>query len=156
MNLLKIAIAAFSATNVMTTFSYLISARFKRLFKEPVILNFILEEGIGINLKGTWQKIAGWIAHYAIGFAMVVCYEAIWRYTAIGFGFVSGTVLGVVSGLIGIACWKAIYQTSIHHNVSRRAYYIQLFAAHIIFALAVVVAFKIFKYDPISKIEPYL
>lgn len=55
MNLLKIAIAAFSATNIMTTFSYLLSANFKKLFKEPVMMNFILE-GIGIELKGRWHK----------------------------------------------------------------------------------------------------
>jgi len=36
MNLLKLVIAAFSATNLMTTFSYLLSANYKKLFKEPV------------------------------------------------------------------------------------------------------------------------
>jgi len=87
MNLLKIAIAAFSATNVMTTFSYLLSASYKKLFKEPVMLNFILE-GVGINLKGKAHKLAGWIAHYIIGFALVICYELIWRYTAVEFGFI--------------------------------------------------------------------
>jgi len=50
MNLLKIFIAAFSATNIMTTFSYLLSTNYKKLFKEPVMMNFILE-GIGIHLK---------------------------------------------------------------------------------------------------------
>ncbi|TRW23814.1 hypothetical protein FMM05_11665 [Flavobacterium zepuense] len=155
MNLLKIFIAAFSATNIMTTFSYLLSATYKRLFKEPVMMNFVLE-GIGIRLKGRWNKIGGWIAHYIIGFAIVISYEAVWRYTSVKFGFVSGIIMGVITGLIGIMCWRAIYLTSIHEDVSRRSYYIQLFFGHIIFACAVVIAFKIFKYDPISKIEPYL
>jgi len=155
MNLLKIFIAAFSATNIMTTFSYLLSATYKRLFKEPVMMNFVLE-GVGIHLKGRWHKIGGWIAHYIIGFAIVISYEAIWRYTSVKFGFVSGIIMGVLTGLIGIMCWRAIYLTSIHEDVSRRSYYIQLFFGHIIFACAVVIAFKIFKYDPISKIEPYL
>jgi len=56
MNLLKIAIAAFSATNIMTTFSYLLSASYKKLFKEPVMLNFILE-GMGIYLKGNGTSL---------------------------------------------------------------------------------------------------
>ncbi len=155
MNFYKIFIAAFSATNVMTTFSYLLSGCFKKLFKEPVMLNFILE-GIGIDLKGRWHKAGGWIAHYLIGLVMVFCYEALWRYTVIPFGFLSGMLYGMVSGLVGIACWWAIYHTSIHYDVSKRSYFIQLFFGHIIFALAVVIAFKIFKYDPISKIEPYL
>lgn len=155
MNLLKITIAAFSATNIMTTYSYLLSECFKKLFKEPVMMDFILK-GIGINLKGRWHKVGGWVAHYVIGLIMVLCYETLWRYTIIPFGFVSGIVFGITSGLIGVACWHSIYKTSIHDNVSRRSYYIQLFTGHIIFAMAVVIAFKIFKYDPISKIEPYL
>ena len=155
MNLLKIAIAAFSATNIMTTFSYLLSAGYKKLFKEPVMMDFILE-GVGIHLRGKWHKIGGWIAHYLIGFAIVFSYEAIWRYTIVKFGFVSGIILGIISGLIGIACWNAIYATKIHDNVSCRSYYIQLFFGHVIFACAVVIAFRIFRYDPISRIEPYL
>ena len=155
MNLLKIFIAAFSATNIMTTFSYLLSTNYKKLFKEPVMMNFILE-GIRIHLKGKGHTVGGWIAHYIIGFALVISYELIWRYTAVEFGFVSGIIFGIVSGFIGIMCWRAIYLTSIHEDVSRRSYYIQLFFGHILFAIAVVIAFKIFKYDPISKIEPYL
>jgi hypothetical protein len=87
---------------------------------------------------------------------MVICYELVWRYTVVQFGFVSGILFGIVSGVIGITCWRAIYLTSVHDDVSRRSYYIQLFFGHIIFACAVVIAFKIFRYDPISKIEPYL
>lgn len=155
MNLLKIFIAAFSATNVMTTFSYLLSARYKKLFKEPVMMNFILE-GFGLHLKGRWHKVGGWIAHYIIGLFMVFIYESLWRYSVIKFGFVSGILFGIASGIIGIACWHGIYSSSVHDNVSRRSYYIQLFFGHILFAVVVVIAFKIFKYDPLSKIEPYL
>ncbi|RYF09250.1 MAG: hypothetical protein EOO42_24120 [Flavobacteriales bacterium] len=155
MNLLKIAIAAFSATNMMTTFSYLLSASYKKLFREPVMMDFVLK-GIGIKLVGKWHKIGGWIAHYIIGLLLVICYELIWRYTALKFGILTGIIFGIASGLIGIACWHALYATSIHDNVSRRSYYIQLFFGHIIFAVVVVIAFKIFRYDPLSKIEPYL
>jgi len=139
----------------MTTFSYLLSAGFKKLFREPVMMTYILK-GFGIRLTGKWHKVGGWLAHYFIGLIMVLCYEALWRYTGISFGFLSGIIFGVVSGLIGIAIWRAIYLTSIHDDVSRRSYYIQLFFGHIIFACAVVIAFKIFKYDPVSKIESYL
>jgi hypothetical protein len=155
MNLLKLAIAAFSATNIMTTFSYLLSASYKKLFKEPVMMDFILE-GLGINLKGKLHKIGGWIAHYIIGFVLVIIYESIWRYTSIKFGILSGIIFGICTGLVGIFCWRAIYITSMHEDVSPRSYYIQLFFGHIIFAFVVVIAFRIFNYDPISKIHTYL
>src|SRR5688572_17576195 len=132
MNLLKLAIAAFSATNLMTTFSYLLSASYKKLFREPVMMDFILK-GIGICLKGKWHKVGGWIAHYIIGFALVITYESIWRYTFVRFSMVSGIIFGVCTGILGIISWHAIYRTSIHEDVSPRSYYIQLFFGHIIF-----------------------
>lgn len=107
MNLLKIMIAAFSATNIMTTYSYLVSISFKKLFKEPVFLNFVLE-GAGIRPKGLWKKFSAWLAHYLIGFAFVLIYEAIWRYTEIEFGFISGICFGIVSGLVGVSSWPFV------------------------------------------------
>lgn len=154
MNFLKIMIAAFSATNIMTSFSYLISVSFKKLFKEPVMLNFILE-GAGINLKGRVKKVSGWFAHYLIGLAFVLVYEAVWHYTVVPFGFVSGIAFGIVSGFVGISCWRLIYRLPDNKpHVPSREYAIQLFLGHIIFAVAVVVAFKIFNYDPLSYIYP--
>ena len=152
MNLLKIMIAAFSATNIMTTYSYLVSIGFKKLFKEPVFLNFVLE-GAGIRPKGRWKKFSAWLAHYLIGFAFVLIYEAIWRYTDIEFGFISGICFGIVSGLVGVSSWRLCYRLPDGKpHVPSKEYAIQLFFGHIIFAVAVVVAFKIFKYDPLSYI----
>lgn len=155
MNILKLLIAAFSATNIMTTYSYLISISFKKLFKEPVMLNFVLE-GVGITPKGKWKKFSGWLAHYLIGFAMVLVYEMIWHYSDIEFGFVSGIVFGIVSGFVGVACWRLTYRLPDGNPYIRsKEYAIQLFFGHVIFAVAVVVAFKIFKYDPLSYINPF-
>lgn len=152
MNLLKIMIAAFSATNIMTTYSYLVSISFKKLFREPVFLNFVLE-GAGISPKGKWKKFSAWLAHYLIGFAFVLIYEAIWRYTDIKFGFVSGICFGIVSGLVGVSSWRLCYRLPDGKpHVPSKEYAIQLFFGHVIFAVAVVVAFKIFKYDPLSYI----
>lgn len=106
MNLLKIAIATFSATNFMAAFSYLMATCFKKLFHEPVMMYFALKS-LGIELKCRLNKAAGCFAHYAIGFAMAICYESLWRYTAIDFGFLSGILFGMASGLIGIAGGKS-------------------------------------------------
>ncbi len=138
----------------MTTYSYFVSISFKKLFKEPIMLNFILD-GAGISLKGRWKKIGGWLAHYCIGFAFVLLYESIWRYTDVKFGFASGALFGFVSGFIGIAFWWLSYRLPDGNpHIPSKHYAIQLFVGHIIFAIAVVVAFKIFKYDPLSYIYP--
>ncbi len=152
MNFYKILIAAFSATNIMTTFSYLVSISYKELFKEPVMLNFILE-GAGISLKGRLKKFSGWFAHYLIGVAFVLVYESIWHYTNVEFGFISGIVFGIISGLIGVSCWRLTYRLPDGNpHVPSKEYALLLFFGHIIFAIAVVVAFKIFNYDPLSYI----
>jgi hypothetical protein len=152
MNVFKIMIAAFSATNIMTTFSYIISLSYNRLFKEPVMLNFILDN-MGITLKGKWKKAGGWLAHYIIGFFFALIYETLWRYTGIKFGWLSGIAFGIASGVVGIIGWHIIYRLPDEKPVAHlREYYLQLFFAHIIFACAVVIAFKIFDYDPLSHL----
>lgn len=152
MNLLKIMIAAFSATNIMTTYSYLVSISFKELFREPIMLNFILD-GAGINLKGRFKKFSAWLAHYLIGLAFVLIYEAVWRYTNIEFGFTSGICFGIISGLIGVSAWRLCYRLPDgKRHVPSKEYAIQLFFGHVIFAVAVVIAFKIFNYDPLSYV----
>jgi len=153
MNFYKILIAAFSATNIMTTFSFIVSISFKKLFREPVMLNFILD-GAGISLKGRVKKIAGWLAHYLIGLAFVLVYESVWHYTDVEFGFLSGLVFGIISGFIGVSCWRLTYRLPDgNRQVPSKEYGIQLFFGHIVFAIAVVVAFKIFDYDPLSHIS---
>lgn len=152
MNIYKLLIAAFAATNVMTTFSYLVSISFKKLLKEPVMLVYILD-GAGVRLKGRWKIAAGWLAHYCIGFFFVIIYESMWRYTNIGFGWLSAILFGIVSGFFGVLCWWLIY--TLPNKTPEgpvKIYYAILFSAHIIFAVAVVIAFKIFDYDPLSKI----
>lgn len=152
MNLLKIMIAAFSATNIMTTYSYLVSISFKELFREPIMLNFILD-GAGINLKGRLKKFSAWLAHYLIGLAFVLIYEAVWRYTNIEFGYTSGICFGIISGLIGMSAWRLCYRLPDgKRHVPSKEYAIQLFFGHVIFAVAVVIAFKIFSYDPLSYV----
>jgi len=152
MDMYKIMIAAFSGTNIMTGFSFLLSLSYKELFKEPVMLNYILH-GIGVELKGKWKKAEAWIAHYVIGLFFVIIYEALWQYTNIKFGWLSGIVFGAASGAFGILCWHFIYRLPDHKpKAPMKEYYLPLILAHIVFASVVVVAFKIFAYDPLGKI----
>ncbi|HEX8270458.1 MAG TPA: hypothetical protein VF581_11255 [Flavobacterium sp.] len=152
MDFLKIAIAAFSATNIMTTFSYLLSVTYDRLFKEPVLLNYILDQ-IGICPKDKWKGIAGWLAHYVVGLVFVTIYQIVWLFTDMKFGWLSAIILGAISGVVGILGWRLMFRLPDKKpNVPLHDYYVQLFFAHIVFACAVVVAFKIYEYDPVSHL----
>ena len=104
------------------------------------MLNFILD-GAGVKLTGRLKKFSGWLAHYLIGFAFVLVYETIWHYTDVEFGFLSGIIFGVISGFVGIACWRMIDGLpNGNPHISSKEYAIQLFFGHVIFAVAVVVA----------------
>ncbi|HEU0137456.1 MAG TPA: hypothetical protein VFQ50_09200 [Flavobacterium sp.] len=128
MDILKVLIASFSATNIMTTFSYLLSVTYGKLFKEPVLLNFILD-GVGVSLKGRWKKAGGWFAHYIIGVLFVFAYEAIWLYTGVVFSWGSGLIFGAVSGFVGIIGWQTIYLLPRQKpDVPLHDYYLQLFS----------------------------
>jgi uncharacterized membrane protein YeaQ/YmgE (transglycosylase-associated protein family) len=156
MDWLKVAIGAFSATNIMTAFSYLISYHFKILFKEPVLLNYILKSR-NLTVPGRFEKITGWFAHYIIGFLFVAMYETIWHYTKIEFGWISGIVFGVVSAFVGMLGWKIMYHLPDKKpDVPLKEFYLQLFAAHVVFAVVVVCAFKIYEYNPLAHIEASL
>jgi hypothetical protein len=153
MDIPKILIAAFSATNIMTTFSYLISKTYDKLFLEPVLLNYILKS-VNVCLKGRWAKFSGWLAHYIIGVFFVVIYYLVWRYTSLKFGWISAIVLGVASGIVGILGWRLIYKLPDKKPAAPLAeYYVQLFFAHVVFACAVVLAFKIIDYDPVAHLD---
>lgn len=144
MDILKILIATLAATTAMTAFSYLLSEAFQKLFKEPVLLNYVLELS-GIKLGDRSLGAAGWLLHYIIGLIFVITYYLIWTYTNIRLSWVSGVVFGCISGIIGILGWVVLFKLpSKEPRVAFTAYYIQLFYAHIVFALIATAVFKAF------------
>jgi len=109
---------------------------------------------MGLCLPGKFANFSGWLAHYFIGLAFVLSYEAIWRYTDVEFGWISGLLLGVASGFVGIVFWHMMYRLPDKKPVvPLNQYYLQLFFGHIIFAVAVVVAFTLYEYDPVLKMQ---
>lgn len=137
----------------MTTFSYLVSLHYNRLFKEPVLLNYVLDD-LHLCPKGKMKFISGWLAHYIVGVMFVISYSLVWTYTEVEFGLISGIVLGIISGIIGILGWRLIYRLpSKEPHVPLHEYYLQLFFAHIVFACVVVVAFILYDYDPVGRIQ---
>ncbi len=79
MDLIKILVAAIAATFAMTGFSYVISEAYQKLFKEPELLNKIIQR-LGIDLQESTKKISGWILHYAIGVLFVIIYDIVLIY----------------------------------------------------------------------------
>lgn len=145
MAVIRIILGALAGTTVMTLFSYYLSYKLGRQFKEPVILNKLYRR---LVVRGTALKaipVIGWIFHYFIGTVFMVLYHFIWRLTAVEPSLLSGSVLGFFSGFIGIAGWSLMF--NLHPDppsVNFRKYYLQLISAHVIFGIGAVIGYTLF------------
>ena len=140
MEFIEIIIAALAATSAMTLFSYLISETFRKLYKEPLLLEFLMSS-LDFKLSGRQKAIVSWSLHYFIGLLFVILYylpiwlESDWYQVTIE----SGLIFGCIVGSVGIAGWNIMFRLSpMDPPADTGGYYLQLFFAHIIFALTVV------------------
>lgn len=141
--IIQLLLVSIGATSAMTWFSYAMSKNFRELYKEPVLLAFALEK-MNLNRSEQSKKTWGWLLHYVIGFLFVLGYHIIWVKDIVAISPLTALLLGVISGLIGIISWVFIFKIT-HHQppIDFKGYYIQLFFAHIIFAIVATVLYSI-------------
>jgi len=137
----QIIVASVLATSAMTLFSYAMSASFRELYKEPVLLTFILTQ-INLEVSVQTKKYLAWSLHYLIGLLFVIAYHLLWYYNILTISILSTLLLGALSGIIGIIGWVLMFKMADYKpNIDFKGYYIQLFFAHIIFAIVAVTAY---------------
>ena len=142
MVLATILLATFAATSLMTAFSYLISAAFRKLYKEPLLLQYLLTR-FHFGLTGMWKVLAGWTIHYTIGLTFVVAYYVLWRYNLIDITWLYGLAFGCIIGIIGIGGWVTMFILSDYKpRIDFKGYYLQLFFAHIVFGMTTWAIYK--------------
>lgn len=146
MEFLEIISSTLFATSAMTLFSYVISWLFRKNYKEPVLLEFLMST-FGFKVAKHYKVMASWSLHYFIGLIFVLSYYLpIWLnfnwYTITLF---SGFVFGSIIGCIGIVFWKVMFTLSPKDPPTYTSgYYLQLFFAHIILGITTVVVHWMF------------
>lgn len=131
----QIVLATIAATSAMTLFSYAISASFRELYKEPVLLTFLLTQ-LKIDVSIKTKATLAWLLHYFIGFIFVLIYHFLWVNNILKLSFLNALLLGSLSGIIGITGWMILFRLADYKpKIDFKGYYIQLFFAHIIFGL---------------------
>jgi len=144
MEIIEILTASIFGTIIMTAFSYFISERFNELFKEPVLLNLVVAS-FKIELEPKRKSYFGWFVHFLIGVIFVIGYHLIWKYSDFDPTWFCGLIFGIISGFIGIFSWHFMFKMGKNPpKIKFKQYYLQLFIAHILFALTVVAVYKIF------------
>ncbi|MBB4801586.1 hypothetical protein HNP37_001647 [Flavobacterium nitrogenifigens] len=131
----QLVLISIGATSAMTWFSYFVSKKFLKLYKEPVLLCTVFTE-LEVDLSPGSKRKLGWLFHYLIGFLFVVGYHVVWVRNILSISLLSALILGIISGVIGIISWMFLFKITHYQTpIDYLGFYIQLFFAHIIFAL---------------------
>lgn len=139
----QILIVAIAATSTMTLFSYAVSASFREMYKEPVLLTYLLTT-FKINLPNATKTTLAWLLHYGIGVVFVTAYHYFWARNILELSIVHALLLGIISGFIGIISWMVLFKIANYKpSIDYKGYYIQLFVAHVIFALTATAVYAI-------------
>jgi hypothetical protein len=139
----KTFLAGFAGTTVMTSTSALMSEIMKQNFREPEHLETMIGRLLP-QLAGHAKKIAGWGAHYAMGFIFAAIYVELWERRKIRHSIKNGIIIGAISGLLGYMVWKGTFKAHpLPPWLNYRHFYIQRIPAHIIFAVFATLAYRL-------------
>ena len=140
-----ILIAGFLGTTVMTLFSYLYSKIRSRQFREPELLNVLINNTHILQSEVSKKNAAGWVLHYLIGWIIVICFQAVWQFTSLPINFSSGLLLGFSAGILSVISWSIMFFLNPNPlNNKFNEYYIHLVFAHIIFGITVAAVYIYF------------
>lgn len=140
---LTLLLSTITATTAMTLLSYAFSATFRELYKEPLLLKYLLQR-LGSKLTANTEEVLGWLIHYVVGFLFVLCFQLLLEFEVVTLSFLSGVLFGAVAGLFGIGWWHIMFKLSHFPKIDFKGYYRQLFFVHVVFGVVVVYTYKLF------------
>jgi hypothetical protein len=141
----KIAVTALTGTTFMTADSYLMSSVFGENFREPEHLATMIGR-LAPKLSAQARRIAGWGAHYAMGFVFAAVYVELWESGEVKYSFRNALILGLASGILGFLIWKGTFKAHpLPPWLNFDHYYLQRIPAHIIFAVFGTLAYRMLK-----------
>jgi hypothetical protein len=130
----KTLFSAATATAAMTLFSYIVSDIKDQNFREPALLADYTKRDLGTSKKVS--KPLGWVLHYGVGIGFTAGYELLLRFAGKHPTLKNGTLYGAAAGILGILSWKTVFDAHLlPPKTSRKKFYAQLFAAHLIFGI---------------------
>jgi hypothetical protein len=145
-DLWKAVIAGIAGTIVMTAFMYLVSLVSNKKLKVVDILGTMLtgKTRAGGQLSYSLKAITtGLVAHFSVGIVFALAYLGLWLLGVGGPYFGSSVIFGIISGIIAVFIWRTFF---LAHNrppaIELNAYLGAIFFAHIVFAVEMVVCFR--------------
>lgn len=134
--MMQIFLSGIIATSLMTFFSYLMSRFTHSQFREPQLLNELINRSASLSIEPGKRNATGWIIHYSIGFLFVFIFNYIWDNTQLKPSIITGALLGFIFGFIGISGWKIMFTLNPEPpEIAYKQFYFQLIIAHIVFGI---------------------
>jgi len=130
----NVLLAAAAGTAAMTLFSYLVSRKKNKDFREPRLLGKMVYRAVP-GIKKPQAKVIGWILHGTTGLTFSVMYHYLLKDTKLKSNVPDAVVLGLTNGIVAVGIWKATFSLhpdppKIHFN----DFYKHLVLAHVVFA----------------------
>lgn len=144
MKIIDTLAAGVLGTTAFTVFSYLVSKREHKNYKEPDLLGIMAYRSM--DMSKSQSEFTGWLSHYLIGVAFAGVYKLLINKTGMRSSLKNGFIAGAASGIPAIISWDT--GLKIHPRPPRnrsREYYTQLFAGHIIFGVTCFLVFNAFE-----------
>jgi hypothetical protein len=144
-----IIIPGIAGTTFMTLFSKAVGEIANENFSEPDLLSKLYHRLAPAEPKPI-AKVVGWLGHYGVGLLFSSVYNKLWDRKLVKASGKNSIWLGALSGALAIGVWKSTF--SMHPlppGIDFKKYYVQLFFAHIVFAM-----FATFAYQQLKKREP--
>ena len=131
----SILLGAAAGTAAMTVFSYFLSGKKDKEFKEPKLLGKMVNRAFP-SMEEAPAQIAGWMMHGSMGLIFASVYQ--WLLENINFrrDVPDDIFIGFVNGIAGVVIWKLVF--SVHPDPPKihfKRFYQHLVLAHIIFSV---------------------
>jgi len=140
-----ILLSSIFATLLMTAFSYICGYFTRHQFREPELLNQLINTSL-LPVNPRKRSWIGWVVHLIIGLLFAEILFLILRYTNLSPNLLFAVISGVVAGVFGIFGWQIMFTLNpsppeTHLN----KFYLQLVIAHIIFSISFILFFVQFE-----------
>jgi hypothetical protein len=138
----NVVLAGIVGTSFMTLFSYIVSVRKRKNFKEPELLTDLGARLIKPADKSTLYP-AGWATHYATGIGISLACQRLFPISETRLIIKNGVIIGIVTGLAGALVWKSVF--NLHPDpphVDFKRFYRHLLFAHLVFGLTMTISLR--------------
>lgn len=133
----RILLTGIAGTTGMTLFSYLVSRKQNKQFREPQLLQALLHRNEQkANATNKTVPVTGFVLHYGMGAVFSSCYHLFWKKHIHTNPLINGVGFGLSCAIAGLSVWKAAYK--IHPNPPANdfsSYMKHLVVAHTVFGL---------------------